>query len=132
MVYATRGLLDALLDIASDRDPAGVTVSLDVTPAAELAVDLPPETPVFTDFYLPTENSVSAVFGMDVGTPSSAGRFVSHPNGLLDLTREDDLHEVVFVGVPPWERDSIAAFSRTSRKLNIDVLDVEPPRESLP
>lgn len=132
MVYATRGLVEALLSIASDRDPYSVTMALAVTPAADLEVDLPPDAPVFTDFYLPTENSVSAVFGVDLGTPNAQGRFVSHPDGRLALTREDDLHEVVLVAVPPWDAASTAAFARTGRKLSLTLLDVEPPNESLP
>ncbi len=128
MVYATAGLLDALLDIAATRDPQGVTVALATRPASELDCDLPPETPVFTDFYLPdTGNSVRAVFGMDLGTPGSQGRFVSHPLGELELARTDDLHEVVLVAVPPYERDCIRAFNRSGRRLDLEVLDIEPP-----
>jgi hypothetical protein len=132
VVYATRGLLDALLDIASARDPTKVSMALTVTPAADLGVDLPKGTAVFTDFYLSVQNSVDAVFGVDLGTPRSQGRFVSHPSGPLAITREDDLHEVVFVAVPPWDRGSIRAFTRSGKRLPLDVLDVEPPRESLP
>lgn len=132
MVYATTGLVDALLDIGEDRDPTPVTVSLATTPAGELDCDLPEETPVFTDFYLPdTGNSVQAVFGVDIGTPGAEGRFVSHPDGRLRLTREDDLHEVVFVAVPPYDRGSLAAFGRRGSKRGIELLDVAPPAVSL-
>lgn len=128
MVHATAGLLDALLEIAADRDPQGVTVALATRPAADLDCDLPDEARVFTDFYLPdTGGSVRAVFGMDLGTPGSQGRFVSHPTGERSLSRTDDLHEVVLVAVPPYEREDLCAFDRSGRRLPLEVLDVEPP-----
>jgi hypothetical protein len=133
VVYLTRGLLDALLELARDGEPGGVTVSITTTPAEELAgdADLDPGTPVFTDLYLPeTGRSVSAVFGMDLGTPRAGGRFLSHPDGYLGVRQTDDLHEVVLVAVPPYDRESVAAFDRRGRGLTLDVLDVEPPQES--
>jgi hypothetical protein len=134
-VYATVGLVTALQDIAEDRSPSEVTVALTTTPAGEFEppLDLPPETPVFTDFYLPgTGGSVAAVFGMDLGTPASDGRFVSHPDGHMAVRQTDDLHEVVFVAVPPWEETDVAAFDRRGRGRTLELLDVEPPVESLP
>ena len=132
VVYATRGLLDALLELARDRDPAGLTVSVATTPAGEFDddLDLDPDVPVYTDLYLPgTGGSVSAVFGMDLGTPRAEGRFLSHPDGYLGLRQTDDLHGVVLVAVPPWGPSSMAAFDRRGRGLPLDVLDVEPPLE---
>lgn len=129
MYYITRGLADGLLALASDREPERVTVGLSVTRAADLDTDLDPETPVFTHFYFPAENSVSGVFGVDLGTPRTQGRFVSHPDGRLELTLEDDLHEVVFLAVPPW--DAVAAFDRAGRRKELTVLDVEPPVETV-
>jgi hypothetical protein len=134
-VYATVGLVTALQDIAEDRSPNEVTVALTTTPAGEFEppLDLPPERPVFTDFYLPgTGGSVAAVFGMDLGTPASDGRFLSHPDGQLVVRQTDDLHEVVFVAVPPWEKSDVAAFDRRGRGRTLELLDVEPPVESLP
>ncbi len=133
MVSITRGLLTALLELAGDRDPNSITVSLTVTPVSDLEVDLPADQPVFTDMYLPDiGGSVTAVFGMDLSTPGAAGRFVSHPNGTLELTKSDDLHEVVFVAVPPYDTDSVAAFTRSGTGLPLEVLDVEPPAKDLP
>jgi hypothetical protein len=89
--------------------------------------------PVFTHFYLPRDDdSVSAVFGVDLGTPvgQTQGRFVSHPRGELSVSETDDLHEVVFVAVPPWDDDSVAAFDRRGTRREFSVLDVEPPAES--
>jgi hypothetical protein len=135
VVYATAGLVEVLLDYAAEREPESVTISLAVTPAAELPdANLAPETPVFTHFYLPSAGeSVTAVFGMDLGTPAgqTQGRFVSHPQGELDVARTDDLHAVIFVAVPPWDRDSIAAFDRSGRHIELRVLDVEPPEEPI-
>jgi len=128
VAYITRALLTALLELAADRDPTGVTVSLAVTPAAELDASLPPDRAVFTDMYLPdTGGSVRAVFGMDLSTPGAAGRFISHPDGALALTKRDDLHEVVFVAVPPYDAEDVAAFDRSGSGRPIDIVDIEPP-----
>ena len=128
MVYITRALLTALLELGADRDPSSVTVSLAVTPTDELDAALPPGRSVFTDMYLPdTGSSVRAVFGMDLSTPGAAGRFITHPDGLLELTKADDLHEVVFVAVPPYDIDSVAAFDRSGNGHSMEIVDVEPP-----
>ncbi len=135
MVYATRGLIETLLRLAEDADPERVTISVAVTSADSIpAADVPPEAPVFTHFYMPNAGgSVNAVFGVDLGTPvgQTQGRFVSHPDGNLSLTKEDDLHEVVFVAVPPWEEPSLAAFDRRGEQQPLEILDVEPPEEVL-
>ncbi|WP_089818146.1 hypothetical protein [Halomicrobium zhouii] len=135
MIYATRGLIDTLLRMAEEAGPDSVTISVAVTQASELPeTDLPPETPVFTHFYMPSAGgSVNAVFGVDLGTPvgQTQGRFVSHPDGNLSLTKEDDLHEVVFVAVPPWEEASLAAFDRRGDQQELELLDAEPPEEVL-
>lgn len=132
MVHITRGLLEAILEVAEDRDPSSVTIALAVTPAGEFEADLDPDTPVYTDMYLPsTGGSVAAVFGMDLSTPGAAGRFVSHPGGTLALAKTDDLHQVVFVGVPPYELDCVAAFDRSGREVAFDVVDAEPPERQL-
>lgn len=135
MVYVTRGLVETLLRMARDAEPNDVTISLAVTEAAELPdADLAPETPVFTDFYLPSAGgSVNAVFGMDLGTPAgqTQGRFVSHPDGYMGVSKLDDLHEVIFVAIPPWDTDSFGAFDRSGRTVEVEVLDIEPPEESL-
>ncbi|WIV66955.1 hypothetical protein [Natrialbaceae archaeon AArc-T1-2] len=138
MIYVTRGLVDVLLDLASDADPDDVTTGLSVTPAGELegAGRLPPETPVFTDFYLPDPgNSVNAVFGVDLSTPARQiqGRFVSHPVGELEVTKRDHLAQVVFVAVPPWEpdEDSFGAFDRAGERQPLEIVDARPPERSL-
>ncbi len=132
MVYITRGLLTALLELAADRDPSSITVSLTVTEAAELDAELPANRSVFTDMYLPdTGGSVTAVFGMDLSTPGAAGRFVSHPDGTLALTKADDLHEIVFVAVPPYDRENVRAFTRSGDSLPVEIVDVDPPIEEL-
>ena len=128
MVYITRGLLTALLELAADRDPSEVTVALAVTPAAEFDAKLPADESVFTDMYLPdTGGSVTAVFGMDLSTPGAAGRFISHPDGVLTLTKADDLHEVVFISVPPYDEDCVAAFDRSGNEYELEIVDIAPP-----
>ncbi len=121
--------------MAQEAEPDGVTISLAVTRAEELPeADLDPETPVFTDFYLPSAgSSVNAVFGMDLGTPAgqTQGRFVSHPDGYMGVSKLDDLHEVIFVAIPPWDDESFGAFDRSGRTVDVEILDIEPPEESL-
>ncbi|RRJ29848.1 hypothetical protein [Halocatena pleomorpha] len=132
MRYITRGLVSVLLDFAHEQDPEQVSIGLTVTRAGTLtgAESLSTDTPVFTHFYHPnTGESVTAVFGMDLGMPRSHGRFVSHPDGSHELSLEDDLHEVVFVAVPPWHE--ITAFDRSGSPLPVTVLDAEPPTESI-
>ena len=131
-IHATRGLIEALLELAREAEPDSVTISLAVTPAGEFVSDLPPETPVFTHLYFPEAGgSLSAVFGMDLGTPAgqTQGRFVSHPQGRLELARTDDLHGAVFVAVPPWGHDELAVFSRGGRRRPLELVDAEPPAE---
>ena len=137
--YVTGGLLDALLAIASDREPDSVSTLLVVSRAGELDElpaseddDLDPETPVFTDLYFPSASrSVDAVFGMDVSVPhgQAQGRFVSHPLGELSISNTDDLHEVVLVAVPPWTREDVAAFDRSGRRLELRIVAAAPPEQ---
>lgn len=136
MIYATRGLVEVLLELAGDAEPETVTAELSVTRAGEFDEDLgiDPETPILTHFYLPEAGqSVSAVFGMNLGTPAgqSQGRFVSHPTGGMKVRREDDLHGVVLVAVPPWDRESVRAFARDGTGRELALLDAEPPEEAL-
>jgi hypothetical protein len=135
VLYVTRGLVDTLLRFAAEKDPDSVTVPLAVTRARDIPeADLPDETPVFTHFYMPSEgDAINAVFGMQLGIPSgeTPGIFVSHPVQRLELTKEDDLREVIFIAVPPWDDDSLAAFERSGDEQEYTVLDIEPPEESL-
>jgi hypothetical protein len=135
VIYVTSGLVDALLDMAANAEPDDLTVGLATSTAAELSIDeLPPETPVFSDFYLPSSGgSVSAVFGVDLGTPlgQTQGRFVSHPRGDQALDRRDDLHAVVFVAIPPWDRDSVVAYDRRGRRQDLELIEATPPGRSL-
>lgn len=140
MVYITRGLLDALLEMAAAADPDDISVVLASTPVGEFEggidsdLDLDADTAVLTHFYFPeTSGSVNAVFGVDLGTPAGQGRarFVSHPTGRLEATREDTFAAALLIAVPPWNTESIAAFDRNDRKLDLDVVDAEPPEETL-
>ncbi len=135
MVYVTRGLVDVLLDLAEDAEPERTNVVLATTPAGEFEADLgvDPETPILTHFYLPDAGqAVNAIFGVDLATPAGRGRarFVSHPQGKLEVTKSDDLAGVVLVAVPPWEDRSLAAFDRSGTRLELSILDAEPPQES--
>ena len=143
VVYITAGLVEALLGFAREREPRSVTIGLSVTPARTLvppevsdaatdsALDaVPDDAPVFTHFYLPDAGgSVRAVFGMDLASPRTQGRFISHPDGIRGLKQTDDLHEVVFVATPPWE--AVDAFDRHGGRFEVTVLDAEPPVESV-
>mgnify|MGYP006278944355 CR=1 FL=1 len=134
-VYATRGLVEMLLERADEAEPAQVNLVLDATPAADFEADLgvDPSTPVLSHVYFPMAGqAVSDVFGVDLGTPAGRGRarFLSHPQGPAELTRRDDLAGVVFLAVPPWE--DLLAFDRRGRRLPLTVVDAEPPAESVP
>ena len=136
MIYATSDLLEVLLELASDAEPESVTVELSVSRASEFERDLglDPETPVLTHFYMPEAGeSVSAVFGMNLTTSAgqTQGRFVSHPDGELRVRREDDLHGVVLVAVPPWDVESVRAFARDGTGRELLLLDAMPPEETL-
>lgn len=137
-VYATRDLIEVLLEFSADAEPNQVTADIAVTRAGDLEGDdaaaLDPAIPVFTHFYHPRAGeSISAVFGVDLSTPPgrTQGRFVSHPQGGLELERTDDLRETVLVAVPPWEPDQVAAFDRRGRERALDMLDATPPTEEL-
>lgn len=135
MLYITRGLVDTLLRFARERDPDPTTVPLAVTPASEIpAAEVPGETPIFTHFYMPNEgDALNAVFGIDLGTPAgqTPGVFVSHPRGNPDLTKRDELREVVFIAIPPWSDDDLQAYDRSGVGQEFTILDIEPPEESL-
>jgi len=135
-VYVTAGLLEVLCERAREAEPGAVTIALAATPARDLEadVDLPPETPVLTDFYVPdAAGSVARVFGMDLGVPpgQTAGRFVSHPTGELELTQRDDLAGRVLIAVPPWRPEDVAAFDRRGRRHPLVTVDAAPPPGSL-
>jgi len=137
VIYVTRDLLTVLRERAASEDPDEANLRLSATPAGEFETDLSldPETPVVTHFTLPSVGeSVSSVFGVDLGTPAGEGgaRFVSHPDGFLGVSRTDDLAGVVIVAVPPYDDDSVAAFDRSGDGVELAVVDAEPPTESVP
>ncbi len=131
----TAGLLETLLRLARDREPGSLSTPLVATPAGELeGTDLAGETPVFTEFYMPTDHrAVDAVFGIDVTIPhgQTQGRFITHPDGRLTVSSRDDLHEVVIIAAPPWEHEHVSAFDRRGRQLRLDIIDAVPPEPSL-
>ena len=135
-VHLTRSLLEVLLEAAGDAEPEGVRYGLAVTDADAFDdLDLPAGTPVFTHLYLPDAGrSVSAVFGVDLGTPPgrTPGLFVSHPTGDRSVARTDDLREGILVAVPPWDAASVAAYGRDGRRRPLDLVDAEPPAETPP
>lgn len=126
-VYATRALVDVLLELADDADPKALNVSLTVTSAAELLAvdgpgqplsDLDPSTKVFSDFYFPgAGDSIEAVFGVDLATPAGiSGRFLTHPDGDPEMNVTDDFAARILLAVPPYERDDVRAFDRRGRR----------------
>ncbi|WP_247731448.1 hypothetical protein [Halovivax limisalsi] len=137
-VYVTEGLLEALLDLASEAEPGEVSTPIATVPAGDLegpdADRVPEATPVFAEYRLPDpNNALAGVFGVELSRPNrdTQGRFLSHPSGLLEVTMEDDLAEVVIVAVPPWEPtdDALAAFDRGGSRRSIVELDAAPPVE---
>lgn len=134
-VYVAADLLEALCELAAERDPDRVSVPLGVTSSDQLEGAEPVDGAVFTHFYLPdTGRSVRAVFGVDLGTPSGStpGIFLGHPDGRRELTKRDELRQVCFVAVPPWEPTEVEAFDRRGRRRPLQVLDVTIPEESIP
>jgi len=136
-IHVTRPLLETLLRSAVRSEPESISLGLRTTPAGRLSGvdDVADATPVFTHRFLPTRpNSVSSVFGVDLQTPPrrTHGRFVSHPRSALRLTRRDDLHEIVFIAVPPWDEASVAVFDRNGRRHPLRVVDAVPPTGSVP
>jgi hypothetical protein len=136
VVYVTRGLLEVLFDLAEEAEPQATNVVLGATSAGDFEppLSLDGDVPILTHFYFPDAGrSVRSVFGVDLGTPAGRGRarFVTHPQGSLELTRRDDFAAVVLVAVPPWDESSLAAFARSGRRLDVEVIDAQPPQESL-
>lgn len=134
MIYLTEGLVETLLGFASEKDPDSTTVPLAVTDADELpGLDSENDGPVFTHFYMPNDDdAINAVFGVDLGMPvgQTPGVFVSHPRGDLGVSKRDDLREIVFVAVPPWDTGSFRAFDRKGKPVEYRILDIEPPEET--
>lgn len=136
MIFITSGLLDGLLSLAATQVDTSLSVPLIATPATDLDVGVVPEdSMVFTDFYLPdSAASVSSVFGVDLGTPTvrTDGRFISHPDHYLGVSVTDDLHQIMIIAVPPWDHESVGAFSRDNTRVELSVIDVDEGTESIP
>jgi hypothetical protein len=135
-VHITSALLDVLLDMSEAAEPDSVSVVLTPTPAGafDVDLDLDAETPVLTHFYLPDAGqSVTAVFGLDLSTPAGRGRarFHAHPQGPRTPTKRDDFAAAVLVAVPPWNRAGVRAYDRSGERLDVDVVEAEPPEERL-
>ncbi len=104
-----------------DEEPARRAAGPSPVPLDELD----PETPVYSDFYFPdVGNAVQNVFGVDLGTPAGQthGRFLSHPDGDPEMSITDDLHAMVMVAIPPWEPRNVTAYSRQSRRQDLQVV----------
>ena len=135
-VHITSGLLDVLLDMSEAAEPDSVSMVLTSTSADEFEADLgfDAETPVLTHFYLPDAGrSVNAVFGLDLSTPAGRGRarFHAHPQGPREPTKRDDFAAAVLVAVPPWTRETVRAYGRSGDRLDVTVVDADPPEETL-
>lgn len=128
VAYITAELLDALLAMAEDADPSSVSIRLAVTSASDLGVDgeVDPSASVFDELYFPgSGDSVAAVFGVDVSVPpgQTPGAFVSHPDGDASPQSDDPVSEVVFVAVPPYTPDDVAAYDRRGDAVSLTVLE---------
>ncbi|WP_020221367.1 MPN domain-containing protein [Halarchaeum acidiphilum] len=80
---------------------------------------VPDDAAVFAEFYLPDAGgALSAVFGVDLATPSgrTRGRFLSHPRGDPDPSLTDDLAARLLVAVPPWTAEDVRAYDRRGRR----------------
>jgi hypothetical protein len=127
MIRTTRALLEALLEMAADRDPQPMTVALRAIRAGDWA-PLDADEPVLTEFYLPeTGGSVAAVFGVDIATPGAAGRFLTHPDGVDAIRQTDDLHATILLAVPPYDIESVRGYGRTGTQRPIELVEATPP-----
>ena len=117
VVYITRGLFDALLEMAAAADPDDISVVLASTPVGEFEggidsdLDLDADTAVLTHFYFPeTSGSVNAVFGVDLGTPAGQGRArVLHPPDRRTAGgRGDNSCARLLFPVPPRDQEAIS------------------------
>ena len=138
-VAATRPLLEALLELARDREPDSVSVAIGTRPASDLEAtvgpgtpltDVPAETPVLADFTFPgAGGAVNRVFGMELGRPAGTtqGRFVSHPRGDTALATTDDLAPRVIVAVPPWTLDDVRVYDRNGVRHSLTVVAAASP-----
>jgi len=137
-IRITRDLLTVLVERAGEAEPDSVTISLATTPGEDLvwaSGSRSIDGPVFTHFYMPEAGrSTGAVFGVDlaVSPGRTQGRFVSHPNGDTGVSMTDELHAVVFVAVPPWADSNVVPYDRSGRQHTLEIVDAEPPEESLP
>ncbi len=140
-VYATRPLLETCCRLAADADPEPVNVSLATVVASDLeavagdgdALDsLAPDTDVFAEFYFPgAGESLNTVFGMDLATPAGTdGRFLSHPDGLPEVSVTDDLHVRILVAVPPYEPEQVRAYDRNGQQLDMVLVAARSKDES--
>ncbi|MFW5937700.1 MAG: hypothetical protein ACOCSN_02030 [Halanaeroarchaeum sp.] len=141
-VYATRALVEALLEFARDREPDSVSVALGARPAGELDPDegtgtvpdsLPADTSVFADFTFPgAGGAVNFVFGVDLGRPAGTaqGRFVSHPDGNPELSSSDDLAQRVLVATPPWSLENVRAYDRRGLRHPLTVVAASSPGDA--
>lgn len=138
----TRPLAEALCALAADAEPESVSVPLATSPPSALLAtdasgaplaDVPTDAAVFSEFYFPDAGgAVSAVFGVDLATPSghTRGRFVSHPTGGRSPTMRDDLAARVLVAVPPWDANAVRAYDRRGRR-SLVLVAADAPEEAV-
>lgn len=128
-VYISRPLARYLLDRADEADPQKVSLLLTTTDGATIAA-APDDADVFTGFYLDgVQAPLRRVFGVNLGIPpgQTAGRFISHPEGDRGVRLTDDLHSIIFVGIPPWTPDDIEAYGGAGGRRDVRVIDVDLP-----
>lgn len=138
-IYITEGLSSTLLETARRYDPCDVSIPLFTVPAEELGEytpELSNTSPVFAGFYPPyASQSVKEVFGLELGVPNGGvdGRFVSHPNGDRTVKLTDDLHSIIFVGVPPWDeiKNAFTAYTRSGKELDVVFVSVDDEEYSV-
>jgi hypothetical protein len=53
------------------------------------------------------------------------------PPGPREPTKRDDFAAAVLVAVPPWTRETVRAYGRAGNRLDITVVDADPPEETL-
>lgn len=125
-IFITSDLLDTLLDLASKSSPKKISIGLTSEKSKKLDLkNISNDKEVFYDFYFPSAKSIKDIFGMDISTPPSStqARFISHPSGYAKIMKNDELHKIIFIAVPPWDKESVKVYNRNSEEYDLEIIN---------
>lgn len=125
-IFITADLLETVLDIASRSAPKKTSIGLTSEKSKDLDLkNVCDNKDVFHDFYFPSGKSINEIFGMDISTPptSTQARFISHPSGYDKIMKKDELHKIIFIAVPPWDKKSTKVYNRNGKEYDLVIID---------